>query len=112
MLPATLPTGCTDGGAHFACVKVLSAKAITVILRAIEGGRYNDREDEREPPFMAPSADPNDYSLVRCRCRRLAIAYHPPSGAHSATTTGGHSSYVQGAELASAALTSSPMLAA
>ena len=112
MLPATLPTGRTDGGAHFACTKVLSAKAITVILRAIERGRYDDHEDEREPPFMAPSADPDDYSLVRCGHRRLAIAYHPPSGARSAMTTGGHSSYVQGAELVSAAPTSSLMLAA
>ena len=65
MLPATVPIDCIDGKKHFTCEKILSAKVIAIISRNMQCGRYEHREDVREQPFMAPSMDPDDYSLVR-----------------------------------------------
>ena len=43
---------------------ILSVGAIAIISKAIKRGKYRDHEGEREPPLMAPSTDPDDYSLV------------------------------------------------
>jgi len=64
VLPATVPIDCKDGKKHFKCDKILSANAIAIISQNMQRGRYEHREGVREPPFMAPSMDPDDYSLV------------------------------------------------
>lgn len=53
-----------DGEGYLQCDKVLSVAAKAVITKAVQEGAYKDREDRREPPFMAPSVDPEDYSPV------------------------------------------------
>ena len=47
------------------CHKLLTDKAKSIIQAAIEGGVYDSRTGEKEPPFMAPSTDPDAYSMVR-----------------------------------------------
>ena len=69
--PAVALTCSKDGKKHFKCKKILSPKAISVISKRLEGGKYRNREDEREPPFMAPSANPKDYSSV---CRNILLS--------------------------------------
>lgn len=64
MLLAIVPIYCKDGREHFKCERILSASAIAIISQNMQHGRYRRREDAREPPFMAPSMDPDDYSLV------------------------------------------------
>lgn len=49
---------------YLKCTKVLSDVAKGVIREAIQRGEYEDREGCCEPPYMAPSADPEDYSVV------------------------------------------------
>lgn len=66
-----------DGKDHFAAERILSSKAIRIINRELEAGAYADRKDEREPPFMAPSADPNDYSKVCSRVYRFGSTTDP-----------------------------------
>ena len=61
-----------DGNNHFRCKRILSAGAIAIISGDLDDGKYKDRDDEREPPFMAPSSDPDDYSLVRDRMGLLS----------------------------------------
>ena len=53
-----------DGAKHFATKKILSEAAVQLIKREIKAGTYSDRAGEREPPFMAPSSDPEDYPRV------------------------------------------------
>jgi hypothetical protein len=44
---------------------ILTPAAKKVILRAHAAGLYGkDRLDAREPPYMAPSTNPEDYSKV------------------------------------------------
>jgi hypothetical protein len=50
---------------HVTCTKILSTKAKSIISEEHIAGRYDDRKDSHEPPFMAPSEDPDDYSIVR-----------------------------------------------
>jgi hypothetical protein len=58
-------TGGEDGENHYKkCKKILSPKAKYIISKRLEAGDYADRADEREPPFMAPSTNPEDYSKV------------------------------------------------
>ena len=45
-------------------IRVLSKTARLAILRDSEAHRFDNRDSAREPPYMAPSADPNDYSKV------------------------------------------------
>ena len=45
-------------------IRVLSKTARLAILRDSEAHRFDNRDDTREPPYMALSADPNDYSKV------------------------------------------------
>jgi len=45
-------------------IRLLTDAARSIIKPAIERGEYSDRAGGLEPPFMAPSVDPNDYSLV------------------------------------------------
>jgi hypothetical protein len=52
------------GKDHLDCTKVLTEKARELISSAIEAGKYRDREGILEPPFMAPSANPEEYSPV------------------------------------------------
>ena len=66
--PAVALTCSKDGKKHFKCKKILLPKAISVISKCLEGGKYRNCEDEREPPFMAPSANLKDYSSV---CRNM-----------------------------------------
>ena len=44
--------------------KILSDAARAVITAALDSGVYNDKKDNLEAPYMAPSADPDDYALV------------------------------------------------
>ena len=43
---------------------ILSPKAISEIASDVEKGVFKDREGATEPPFMAPSTDPSQYSKV------------------------------------------------
>ena len=45
--------------------KILTDRAKSIIRTAIESGKFNDRGDAKEPPYMAPSDDPDAYSRVR-----------------------------------------------
>jgi hypothetical protein len=66
-------TGGEDGKEHYRkCKKILSPKARYIISKRLEAGEYADREDEREPPFMAPSVNPEDYSKVRSEVSSLS----------------------------------------
>lgn len=60
--------------------RFLSPMAISVILKSEKYGVYTDRVHATEPPFMAPSADPEQYSKVCLQPRRLAAAgtHHDP----------------------------------
>ena len=44
--------------------RVLTPAAKAVIKHAHSEGKYDDRNDAREPAYMAPSTEPEDYSLV------------------------------------------------
>lgn len=44
--------------------KVLSPAAVARITADLKSGRYNNTTRANEPAFMAPSANPKDYSLV------------------------------------------------
>ena len=44
--------------------KILSVAARAAITAALDSGIYGDRADRLEPPYMAPSADPDDYPSV------------------------------------------------
>ena len=50
---------------NISCRKILSDGAKALIKRQFRSGAYKDRANELEPPFMAPSTDPDDYSKVR-----------------------------------------------
>ena len=56
------------------CEKVLSAKARSQIRKKRLSGAYADRGDETEPPYMAPSEDPDEYSRVRLEHCHIDIA--------------------------------------
>jgi hypothetical protein len=45
--------------------KILSNKAMGIIATEVGQKAYIDRKGAVEPPYMAPSADPVDYSNVR-----------------------------------------------
>lgn len=45
--------------------KILSIRAMSKIKKDTCDGRYIGRKDAVEPPLMAPSYDPADYSRVR-----------------------------------------------
>ena len=62
-----------DGQKHYKkCKRILSPKAKSIISRRLEAGDYEDHKDKREPPFMAPSVDPEDYSKVRSNTTLLS----------------------------------------
>lgn len=44
---------------------ILTQQARAVIIEAVQSGKYADREDNSEPPFMMPSPEPESYSRVR-----------------------------------------------
>ena len=44
--------------------RLLTDNAKAIIRRAIAAGSYEDRNNRVEPPFMAPSDNPDDYPLV------------------------------------------------
>jgi hypothetical protein len=44
---------------------ILSQQAKAIITEALQSNKYADRDDKLEPPYMAPSPDPGDYSRVR-----------------------------------------------
>jgi len=46
------------------CIRVLSPMAIAVIEAGENDGLFKDRANATEPPFMAPSTDPTQYSKV------------------------------------------------
>jgi hypothetical protein len=46
------------------CQKKLSVRAIELIRAATSSGAYVKRANRQEPPYMAPSEDPEDYSMV------------------------------------------------
>lgn len=52
------------GTAHLKCKKILTDAAKFVIQEAFKSGAHVGKEEKREPPFMAPSTDPSDYSIV------------------------------------------------
>jgi len=43
---------------------ILTERAKSIIRRDIAAGRYKGRETATEPPFMAPSPNPTQYSTV------------------------------------------------
>jgi len=45
---------------------ILTMQARKIIRAAIDNGDYKKREERQEPPYMAPSDNPKDYSEV-CR---------------------------------------------
>ena len=64
---------------HF-CKKWAQAAVLSKTAKeTIAQGKYNERsKDAREPPYMRPSTDPEDYSQVQCvaaalRCLNLII---------------------------------------
>lgn len=54
-----------DTPAGGGCHMLLTDTAKAIIRRDIEAGLYRDRAQSLEPPFMPPSTNPRDYSLVR-----------------------------------------------
>jgi hypothetical protein len=46
------------------CEKVLTGAAKHLITKDFESGMHKGKEGRREPPFMAPSLNPDDYSIV------------------------------------------------
>lgn len=69
-------------------IKILSVTAKSIISEDIRKGTYSNRVDAGEPAFMAPSVDPNTYSLVGdigfCASERRSFQN---SGAHFASTS-------------------------
>ena len=49
---------------NLGCRKILSNGAQRLIHEGVISGVYQNRKDKCEPPFMAPSIDPEDYSRV------------------------------------------------
>lgn len=66
-------------------IKVLSEAAKAHISK--NARKFDDRVDEREPPFMAPSENPDDYSNVSLSYSCLRIALIPSSGARRVVNT-------------------------
>lgn len=61
--------GILVGPEYLKCKKILSETAKTIISRATDSGKYSEiGEAVREPPFMAPCADPKEYPDVRILC--------------------------------------------
>ncbi|KAF9789147.1 hypothetical protein BJ322DRAFT_1102529 [Thelephora terrestris] len=56
------------GIGHLQCSKVLSHAAKALIRQDIQNGKYSGMEDRREPPSMAPSDNPDDYSVWCSLC--------------------------------------------
>jgi hypothetical protein len=52
-------------------VKVLSKDARAHIKERTAAHEFDNRRDESEPPFMAPSVDPDLYSNVSVNCLHL-----------------------------------------
>lgn len=44
--------------------KILSTAARKAIRAALETNVYDGRKEKQKPSYMAPSADPADYSMV------------------------------------------------
>jgi len=61
----TTPECCPVLGKKIDHVKVLTGEARRVIASAHCHGVHGGRLDAREPPYMAPSEDPEGYSAVR-----------------------------------------------
>jgi hypothetical protein len=59
------PASYKDGREYLRCEKVLSEAAKALIRRKAQAGAYEKREGSLEPPFMAPSDDAEEYSIVR-----------------------------------------------
>jgi hypothetical protein len=64
------------GPEHVKCEKVLTDAAKSIISRDLESGVHKEKKDRREPPFMAPSPNPDDYSIVCFPAFSLTVAYH------------------------------------
>jgi hypothetical protein len=83
--------------------KILSVAAKSIISKDIQKGTYSNRVNAGEPAFMAPSVDPNTYSLVGdvgfCASERHSFQN---SGVHFASTLGRPSCCVLGVEWACA----------
>jgi len=69
------------------CQKKLSVRAIELIRAAASTPAYAKRADRQEPPYMAPSENPDDYSMV-CTLGLAPpmVLTRLPSGAPFATT--------------------------
>lgn len=71
-----LPTYCHKVNRDRAALNQILSKTAK---ETIAQGKYNERsKDAREPPYMRPSTDPEDYSQVQCvvaalRCLNLII---------------------------------------
>lgn len=79
--------------------KILTPLAISTIEKMEKEGRFSDRDGALEPPFMAPSTDPDRYSKVGGARYSSFVTYKltPRSGARFATISGILWSYVPGA---------------
>jgi hypothetical protein len=69
------------------CKKTLSEAAKQRIRTAHASGKYKHREGRLEPPYMAPSADPDDYSKVCVPRLWTIIQLIVQSGAPSVMTS-------------------------
>lgn len=78
---------CKVGVSFLECEKILSPKAKSVIAEALKSGMHDHRKGRLEPPFMTPSKNPADYSVV---CLLAPLSVPPPltllSGVRFATT--------------------------
>ena len=57
------------------CCKLLTEAVKSIIRENINAGRYIDRDGQVEPPFMAPSDNPDRYPFVSCQS--LSLSDHP-----------------------------------
>lgn len=60
------------GKDHLRCTKVLTDAAKFIISKELESGIYEEKIHRKEPPFMAPSQDPDDYSIV---CLKFGLLF-------------------------------------
>ena len=79
--------------------KVLSDAAIAKVQRDTMDGRYNDRADAKEPPFMVPATDTSQYSQVCVNPVYIGWLLMLTSGVHSVMTFVTVCCSVQGAGL-------------
>lgn len=80
-----------------ASVRRLTQTAKDKIAKDLVERKLKDRENCVDPPYMAPSPDPNDYSHVGLTAYSTQRALSPPSGAPTATISEQSSCYAQAA---------------